>query len=426
MKKLKEPCLYRLPDGRYHVLVSKRDKRTRRQIFRKETLAAGATIDDARVVRTQLQLALQEEVRDAVPLTGADRGRRITVADYAAQWMRDYAASAARRSTIELTEQTLADHILPELGHLELRHVNRAVVQRWVSVVDRKRKPDGSPYGIETKKSWWRKLQLLLRHAVADGFIERDPLDCVQPPRVGADLSREQETLSATQLERFLESVAETSPHRYAEVLTFATTGARSGEVYALTWRDITVERQPKDGRAVEVPIFDPEWSEFELRRHRQMGELVNGQLRIERAHYRGTVDGPKTRKGHRALPLQVAVLSAIEAHALQMREDEHPGLASGLVFPSKVGTHRIGNSVYGPMRVAARRAGIDVHVTPLVLRRTLNTLLVEKGIAEALTRSIMGHVTKRMTRNYLGSHIEAKRQVIESAIAVPVIDRAD
>ena len=94
------------------------------------------------------------------------------------------------------------------------------------------------------------------------------------------------------------------------------------------------------------------------------------------------------------------------------MRE-QHCGLKSGLVFPSDFGTHRTPQSLYESLGVAVEAAGIKIHVTPQVLRRTFNTLMMLSGTDRIALRAIMGHSSEEMTRRYAGINLDVKQAAV-------------
>ncbi len=99
------------------------------------------------------------------------------------------------------------------------------------------------------------------------------------------------------------------------------------------------------------------------------------------------------------------------------MVAEQRRGLEDGWVFPSQRGTLRTSSSLHKPLELAAHAAGIDVRVTPQVLRRTFNTLMVHAGVDRIVLRSQMGHCSEEMTERYAGVSVQAKQAAVHRLV---------
>ena len=84
------------------------------------------------------------------------------------------------------------------------------------------------------------------------------------------------------------------------------------------------------------------------------------------------------------------------------------------LVLPANNGASRLPQSLVKPFGLASEAAKIDFRVTPQVLRRTFNTLMVQAGVDRVVLRSQMGHCSEAMTQRYAGVPIEAKHEAVD------------
>lgn len=197
------------------------------------------------------------------------------------------------------------------------------------------------------------------------------------PPRTCAPAGRaprrEQRTLTERELGRLLDVAREQLASHFAEIVVLAYTGMRVGEMYALQWEDIDWERE-----AIE----------------------------IQRAVSRGHVTTPKTGVG-RSVYMPPPVAAALRAH----RQEQLRAGAAPLVFPSTTGGHRATSGLRKALELAAEGARIDVHVTPQVLRRTFNTLMMAAGVDRIVLRAQMGHTREDMTIRYSGVGLDLKRE---------------
>lgn len=370
-KKTRYPGLYRFPSGKWQIRVYATDERTgrRREIRR----VLDADVREAEAVAVIHQLKADIQVGDAQSLAR----QRTCLTDYAEQWLKGK-ASRLRVSTANHYATTLANRILPSLGDLFVDAIDRRDVERWVAWAERSTTKQGQPYSRHTISGWWRVLTQLLRDACAD-FGVTDPTVRVRAPRGRGRRRREKRTLTGPELSRFLDVVKRDYPERHAEVYTLAFTGMRPGELYALVWDDVEDARR---------------------------------RIHIRRSHRHGVVTETKT-GDPREVALTPAIAEVLRAHRRSLVVSQHPGLESGLVFPSKRGGHRGPESLHKPLARASETAELEVRVGPQVLRRTFNTLMVQAGVDRIVLRAQMGHCSEEMTERYAGVGVESKLEAV-------------
>jgi integrase len=73
---------------------------------------------------------------------------------------------------------------------------------------------------------------------------------------------------------------------------------------------------------------------------------------------------------------------------------------------------------LFKTLGIVGQIAGIEQKVGPQVLRRTMNTLLVEAGVSAVVVRAQMGHTTPRMTDRYAGIHQSVKVAAVDALVA--------
>lgn len=371
-KKTRHRGVYRLPDGKWLIRAYATDERTGKKREREETLPAD--MREAEVVAA-LQV-LKVKLAEGAAETPAPS--RCSLTDCAEQWL-EAKAGRVRASTARHLADVLAKHILPRLGDLQVTAITRSDMERWVAWAERTTTTSGRPYSRDTVNGWWRVLCQFVRDVCAERGLP-DPIVRVQPPRAKASGRRERRTLSAEQLTALLDAVREEAPHRYAEIYVLAYTGLRPGELYALKWSDL---------------------------------DDASGQIYVRRAHRHGVVAETKT-GDPREVALTKGMARVLRDHRRQLIAAQHPGLDSGLVFPSDTGGFRGPESLTKPLAAAAKKAGIKQRVGAQVLRRTINTLLLLEGVDRAVLRSQMGHCSEEMTQRYAGVPVEAKQAAVE------------
>jgi integrase len=375
-RKTRFPGVYRLPDGRFWVRATFVCPRTGKRRDTSAALPSGATEDEA----LREQRRLRETLAAAGEPQPAASTPKPTVASYAKQWL-EAKARRLRPSVVAEYTRVLADFILSRIGEVRLDELTRTHIEEWVAWAETHTKPpkpeeeEGERYARETVQHWWRILTGLVRDAVAELSLPTDPTARVRPPSPRVPRRREGRTLTAAELGALLDQVKQFAPDRHAEAFVLAFTGMRAGELFGLHWSDIDEERQ---------------------------------RILVRRSVWRGHEDLPKTAEP-REVALTKELATALREHRRWLVTEQHPGLETGLVFPSDVATHRTSASLHKALGLAAEAAKIDVRVTPQVLRRTFNTLMVHAGVDRIVLRSQMGHSSEEMTQRYAGVDVSAK-----------------
>jgi len=187
---------------------------------------------------------------------------RVTLGDFAAEWLETQTFDAPTRETMESRVRT---HILPTIGPVELRHLKPSTVQAWV----RSRQTEVAPSYCRLLLS---NLSTILSAAVEDGLIASNPcaVSSVKAPRV------DRRRVAPWTVET-VHSVIDGHPNEFrAMPVLGAGCGLRQGELFGLTLDAIDFLRQvvhvrqqlrlvenqvvlapPKGGREREVPLPD-------------------------------------------------------------------------------------------------------------------------------------------------------------------------
>lgn len=374
---------------------------------------------------------MQDELRAKAMEPPREPPPRTTVADYAERWL---ALQKIGPSTADHYLATLADRILPQLGHLDVATIGRRDVLAWCRWAEAQTKPDGSLYASATLDSWWRVLRPMLRDLAADHGTD-DPTVRVRPPRSPVRGRRETRSIPADQIAALWEVIAERWPQWYVELAAFGLTGVRRGELCAWDVEDYyPVQRMLLVTRAVKrdgsigpaktekgalwacpVSHSGPHPEDCACRGAGYVrGVPVVPELgRLLDAHLEALL-GPKVemleellgergvrvlRTDGTALQRYRALCDAVRGAGVEVPEQP--------LFPSEDGGRRGYGSHYKVLRQAAKAAGIDVKVGTHTLRRTLNTRMLAADVPAQLVRGVLGHVTEEMTDHYAAPTVE-------------------
>lgn len=347
-----------------------------------ERVAGTTPLDEVDLRRAEMLVELVGEVRGAA---APKKPQAPSFNGYVERWLEGKEA-ALRASSADVYVNVLASHILPKLGPVPVTEIRRETVQEWcVWAADRINKW-GRFYAQATLDKAWAVLGVVLRDAAADYDIP-DPTRRVRKPKSLAPRGRVRPGvfLPEDQLHKLLDTIREHYPEWEAEIIASLVWGLRPGELYALTWPKI---------------------------------DFGAGVVTVDEAVWRGEVDATKT-DDPRTLPLLPELADLLQAHRQRMLRQQHPGLATGIVFPAAHGGYRGPSSTCKMLHSAARRAGLDKRAALYDFRRMCNNAMRQGGVDRVVLRALMGHTTEEMTGRYSRGTLEEKTAATSNVVSL-------
>jgi integrase len=310
----------------------------------------------------------------AIILASVARGTHVdpsnqTVGDFVNHWLATEAKPNVSAKTFEGYDQLLRKHLLPRCGLVKLQQLSAAHLKSAYAAM------------AEAGLSGRRQLHLhrvifrALKHARQWNLIQQNVADLIDAPTAH---SEEIEILTRAQVRTVLESLKGRT--LYPIVALALGSGARRGELLALRWSDL---------------------------------DLDKGTLRIERAveqtKQRIAIKGTKTRHGRRSLTLPAVTLDALREH---WNETQRLYLALGRGRVSKDAlifapidadpfTPRSPRSVTKEWSLLAKRLGINSSFH--ALRHTCTSLLIASGLDILTISRRLGHANASITLNVYG-----------------------
>jgi integrase len=311
---------------------------------------------ERKVVAAELAKALANRADGLVFDAGA-----LTVGAYLDRWLEDV-RNTVRQSTFEGYEYAIRPHIKPALGRIKLKDLSPAHV-RWFY---RERLDSG--LAPATVHKLHVVLHKALKAAVADGLIPRNVTAELKLPRITRE---EIDPLDQDEARRLLE--ASRGDRLEALYVLALNTGMRQGELLALKWDDVDLER---------------------------------GVLRVRRTLTHSgkafVLGEPKSKKSRRTIRLTGGAVQALKEHlSRQLEEMERMGSLyqpGGHIFATEAGTiinpSNLRNRSFKPLLKRAGLRPIRFHD----LRHTCATLLLSKDVNPKIVSEMLGHSSIAIT----------------------------
>jgi integrase len=310
------------------------------------------------------ETALREELgrRDQGLILSTEK---VTVRAFADRWL-DYMATLGRdERTLERYRELLELHALPTIGGLQLKALQPVQLADLYARLLREGRRDGRPGGLAplTVGHVHRALHRMLKQATRWQLIARNPATDLELPTVAKP---EMVTLSREQAGT-LRAAAEQRPLMRNLVLLGVATGARLGELLALTWPDVDLEQ-----------------GAMRIGRSRR---IVGGQMQVK---------GPKTEAGYRTValgPTVIATLRRLRAEQAERRLALGPDYHDeDLVICKPDGRPYRPDSTSTQFRRFVDSVGLPKTVHVHTLRHSAASFLAAAGVPASDIAAQLGH----------------------------------
>lgn len=326
----------------------------------------GTKRDAQRALRERLGAVDRGEIPDA---------GKMTLGQYLEQWLTAQESQVSAK-THERYSELVRGHLIPGLGAVKLGQLRAATIEAfYADRLKSGRKNGKGGLSPRTVRHLDRVLNAALRRARRLDLIASNPVELVERPAVQP---KEIEVLDPRQAAMLLKT-AEGTRLRTPLFLALAT-GLRRGELLALRWRDLDLDR---------------------------------GQLTVAQALEQTTAHGlrfkaPKTRRSRRTVKIGPAVVEEMRAHKRRQAEERlRAGLGKDeldLVFATGAGAivdPRTFSKEFARLVAKAGVPAVGIHA----LRHTHFTELLKAGIHPKVAADRAGHASVAVTMD-IYSHI--------------------
>ena len=340
-----------------------------------------------RGTKREASKALAALIVEAERLT-PQAAKKGTVEDLLREWL-EHASSSFSPRTVSTTRQYMETAIIPGIGAIPVAKLTPADLDRFYRQLLKHGAGHG-PYAPATIRRVHGIVRRALTQGVRWGWISHNPAVDASPPRVPV---KELSPPTPEQLVRLFRLAEERDPALAAFILLAASSGARRGELIALRWSDVDLDRAVL---RIERGIV-----------------LADGDL-IEQ--------GTKTHQSRR-VTLDADTVAALEDHRERAEEVAHSA-GTAITKKSFVFSREVdGSAPWRPdstsraFRMLCEQGGIS-GVRLHDLRHYVATRLLASGIDVRTVAGRLGHRNPATTLNVYAHFVPEADEVAASALA--------
>lgn len=318
---------------------------------------------------------------------------RLTVQDYLERWLDAYAKPHVSTKSYARYAGICRGHLIPALGNYPLAKLTPLHIEGCLASARESGRLNGEgALSEQTLLHHHRVLKLALKTAIKWRLMVRNPADAVAAPR---PVRHEMRALNEQETMMLLDAAK--GARLYVPLVVTVTTGLRRGELLALRWQDVDLDRG-----TIAV---------------RQALEQTCGLIQFKK---------PKTRKSQRTIALLSITVEALRAHKVEQKklrllvgpayEDQ------GLIFARQDGSVWPPNGLTSSFRKLIKKVGLGA-LRFHDLRHSHATQLLRQGVHPKVVSERLGHASIAITLDTY-SHVLPGIQE-EAAIKLDIALRA-
>jgi integrase len=286
---------------------------------------------------------------------------KVTLGEFIERWIRDWVPLNVSPRSAERYSELLRNHVVPHLGAMPIQRLRPVHLNELYAKLSK-------TLHARSVGHVHQVLHRTLGHAAQWNVLLQNPVSLVRPPRVEAE---EVKILTPTEVQLVLAKLPKTLG---LMARTLLGTGMRRGEMLALRWSDVDLDR----GRL----------------RIEQSLEKTKAGLRFK---------APKTKYGRRSISIPPSLIADLRDHwKVQQERRLALGLrGDGLVFGHWNGKPRNPNAISTSWILAVKALGLDV--TLHSLRHTHASHLIASGMDVPTISRRLGHGSPTITLGVYG-----------------------
>jgi len=311
--------------------------------------------------------------------TGTYISEEITLKEWLNTWLKEYKSINLKPRTYDTYETQIRCNIVPEIGDIILKDLKQHDMQRLYN----KKYNGGKGLSSSTVRKMHNVINAALNQAVENELMRKNVSKGVQLPRM---VKPQVKAFSLKEQTLFFEAAKEY--RLYNAFVVNVDTGLRSGELLALTWKDVDLE-------------------EGLITINKNIMSVKNRDENAQSKNKLIVQDSPKTEASNRTIPLTKRSLNILK----EMNETK----TSEIVFPSENNTYISLRNYQRTFYKALEKAGLE-KCSPHVLRHSFVTRCFEKNVQTKIISEMVGHAKISHTMDiYTHVMIEIKREAVNA-----------
>ncbi len=351
----------------------------------------------------EVKRKLKEYIR--LKAKGYNNVKKITLNEYLYNWLITYKLGVVKQSTYDRMEGTYIHHVKNTLGKKQMGSIDAKDIQLLLNEKVNPSNKDLRPLSYSSVKKIYELLNPCFEYAVQVGDLNINPMKYVKMPHKDNFIVKTKELFALSDAEmKTLKNVADMKRkngepfYRYAYIfMIMLNTGVRVGEMIALTWDDIDLNKRTMD---INKSV---------------MSNIKNRDLKASKKRIQITAS-TKTQNGNRIIYLNDSAIFYLN----QMKEyirNHH--IDTNFVSCADNGNETTARNLQRTFDLVLTKANIE-HCGLHILRHSFGSSLIRKGIDISVISKLMGHSSPAITRaKYI--HV-LKEQQIEAIKLLDVI----
>lgn len=330
--------------------------------------------------------AYEEEYKKAYRAYHVSSSTDFELKDYLIYWLEEIYSARIENTTRMLASYVLYDLIIPNMNQgIKLRYVNAEYLDALLETVSKACKSAGN----KSREI----LNIALKDAVAQGYLQRNPVPDTKPYRRRKPKIT---VLSKVRMKLFLQKASENN--WYLEILLGLFMGLRKGEISGLKFGDFDVEN--KTVRISRQVTADP--------------IVLNGDSKITK--YQLVEKAPKTENSYRTLRVPEAIMDEVLERKRQndLRKEQLGGqyIDKDYISCAANGLPHSASALNSALSKLCSRNGLP-HLTVHSLRHMYATILTEQGVPLMKVSALLGHSSIHTTFEYYCEVMDEEERII-------------
>lgn len=326
---------------------------------------------------------LLQRVQNGLPAIDAT----LTVKAFAQTWLKERAALRRAPATVNEYASRLTKHVYPVIGNKRLDRVTTRDIEHVLDVAA------SNGLSKTSVRSLRNAIAALFADAVKDRSMGVNPASQAQLPMMQQSPSKA--IPSTSEINQLIKAISQVEDDEQVELgrilLLLISTGARIGEVLAMTWSDI-------------------DFAENVWLVKRTITRDINGRLTV----------GNRTKTGEtRNVLLADTVMSLLQVqrkYVLKQRLAEVLWTKKDWVFPTSIGTVKDPNNLRKVLKDGFPQWNYSFHA----IRHWFASLGLSSGAGDTQMARLLGHKTTRTTKDIYGHLLDEG-----SATIIDMVQRA-